>query len=126
MESLIYKFTINGRLDGLNEYTKANRGNKYGANTLKKRNQKEVLQGVYRAKLKPIDKYPLKVKIAWYEPNLRRDIDNVTFATKFILDALVQGGYIVDDSQKYINDISHKVLVDKSNPRIEVTLETDS
>lgn len=56
------------------------------------------------------------------EKNKRRDVDNITFATKFIQDALVKQGIIIDDSQKYINQLRHDVKVDKEYPRIEVQL----
>lgn len=70
-----------------------------------------------------MNKYPLMVKITWHEPNRRRDVDNIQFAVKFILDALVELQVIDDDSQKCITSINHKVVVDKDNPRIEVELE---
>jgi Holliday junction resolvase len=116
------KFTIQGRLNSLNEYIKACRGNVYSANNMKKRNQKAIREAVRVAKLMPIDKYPISLKITWYEPNSRRDIDNVQFATKFILDAMVEMQIIKNDSQKYVSEISHTVTVDKENPRIEVEI----
>lgn len=116
------KFTILGRLDGLNEYTNANRSNAYQGSTMKQQNQKVVIYYMRQAQLKKIENYPLTLKITWYEKNRRRDIDNITFATKFIQDALVKENIIIDDSQKYINKIEHEVLVDKDNPRIEVEL----
>ena len=116
------KFVIYGRLDGLNEYTKSCRGNAYGANNMKKRNQESVIWAIREHKLPKIDKYPIKLNIVWYEPNKRRDIDNVTFAVKFILDAMVEEKVIIDDSQKYVSEISHIVKVDKEDPRIEVEI----
>lgn len=117
------KFVIKGKLDGLNEYTRDNRANKYQGSNSKKINQQTAKIAIYKAKLKKVDKYPIQLKIAWYEPNKRRDIDNITFATKFILDALVETGIIENDSQKYVNSISHRVRIDKNNPRIEVEIE---
>lgn len=117
------KFEIKGRLDGLNEYTKVNRSNRYGANKLKRKNQNIVILGIRKYRVKPIHDYPISLSITWYEPNNRRDIDNVTFAVKFILDALVQEGILVDDSRKYVRSINHKVLTDKNDPRIEVEIE---
>lgn len=116
------KFTIPGRLDGLNEYTSSNRTNRYKANNEKKLNQMHVKYAIRKAKLTRVDKYPVKLKIAWYEPNKRRDIDNVVFATKFIQDALVNEGILVNDSQKYINGLEHIVMCDRENPRIEVEI----
>jgi Holliday junction resolvase RusA-like endonuclease len=116
------KFVIQGRLDGLNEYTNANRSNRYLANTVKHKNQNIVKFAIYKAKLKKVVNYPVMLKITWYEQNKRRDIDNITFATKFIQDELVNSGIIIDDSQKYINKLEHDVKVDKDNPRIEVEI----
>lgn len=116
------KFVIEGRLDGLNTYTGACRANRYGANAMKRKNEAKVIEGIKRAGLKKVEGYPLDLHIVWYEPNKRRDIDNITFATKFIQDALVKSGILKDDSQKYIVGLSHQVTVDQKNPRIEVEL----
>ena len=115
-------FIIKGRLDGLNEYTKANRGNKYGGNSMKRRNEQLVINAIQNYKIKKEECFPISLSIYWYEPNQRRDIDNITFATKFIQDALVRKGIIPDDSQKYICRLKHIVQVDKDNPRIEVII----
>ena len=118
------KFVIEGRLPGLNEYTKANRSNKYMANKMKQDIQAQIndciVRAVSRNELHVIDKYPVMIAINWYEPNSKRDIDNITFATKFIQDSMVQTGIIIDDSQKYIHGLVHHVEVDKEHPRIEV------
>lgn len=116
------KFVIPGRLDGLNEYTKANRANAYGGNSVKQRNEKAVKFAIRQAKLNKVVKYPIRLNIKWYEKNARRDVDNIIFAQKFILDALVKTNILENDSQKYVNGITHEVLVDKQNPRIEVEI----
>ena len=116
------KFVVPGRLDGLNEYTKANRANAYGGNNIKQRNEKAVKFAIRQAKLNKVIKYPIQLKITWDEKNKRRDIDNIIFATKFILDALVKSNILENDSQKYVNGITHEVSVDKQNPRIEVEI----
>lgn len=116
-------FVIKGRLDGLNEYTKCNRSNKYLGSKIKKNNEKVVILAIKQANLKKICKYPVEIIINWYEPNNRRDIDNVTFAIKFILDSLVKTGILIDDSRKYVIKVTHEVMTDKENPRIVVTLK---
>lgn len=117
------KFTIHGRLSGLNEYTNACRRNAYLANNMKRDNEETVKLAILSDKLKKIDKYPIILKITWYEPNKRRDIDNITFATKFIQDSLVNNGILENDSQKCVCGLSHIVRIDKDNPRIEVEIE---
>lgn len=116
------KFVIEGRLAGLNEYTSANRSNKYGGSKMKENNENHVIWAIRQAKLSKVDKYPIKLKITWYELNLKRDIDNIIFATKFIQDALVKSKIIKNDSQKYINKIEHEVILDRKNARIEVEI----
>lgn len=116
------KFVIEGRLDSLNEYTKANRTNRYQGASMKSRNEKIVLIAIREAKLKRVMKYPVELQITWYEPNKRRDLDNIVFAVKFIQDALVSAGIIENDSQKYIKKLSHTVEIDREKPRIEVVI----
>lgn len=120
------RFVIYGKLPGLNDYTRANRGNKYLANKMKQDIQKNICKyivfGVSMKDLEKVDRYPIGLKIKWYEPNNRRDIDNITFGTKFILDSMVCMGIIEDDSRKYVDSIEHVVYTDKENPRIEVEI----
>lgn len=93
---------------------------------MKKKNERLVmayiLQAVNFGEIYEIKKYPVQLNIKWYEPNDRKDIDNITFATKFIQDSLVRTGILEDDSRKYINQVNHTVFTDKENPRIEVEI----
>ena len=116
------RFTINGRLIGLNEYTKANRTKSYLANKLKREQEELVIWSAKSCKLEKVRAYPITLKIRWYEPNEKRDIDNITFAVKFILDGLVKSGYIENDSQRYVKSIEHIVDIDREKPRVEVEI----
>lgn len=93
---------------------------------MKKKNERlimaYILQAVNFGEIYEIKKYPVQLNITWYEPNDRKDIDNITFATKFIQDSLVRTGILEDDSRKYINQVNHTVFTDKENPRIEVEI----
>lgn len=116
------KFTINGRLIGLNEYTKVNRSNPYLANKLKREQEQLIYYNAMKCKLEKVRTYPIGLRIKWYEQNAKRDIDNIMFAVKFILDGLVKSGYIENDSQKYVKSIEHIVGIDKEKPRVEVEI----
>ena len=59
----------------------------------------------------------------WIEPNRNRDLDNVCFAKKFILDALVSNGIIETDGWRGVSGFTDEFGVDADNPRIEVTIE---
>lgn len=117
------KFTIEGRLDGLNEYTKANRSNRYAGAQMKARNEARVLEGIEAAGLTGLKiREPVLVSFFWYEKDRRRDADNVAFAKKFVLDALVKCGILEGDDPKHVAGFSDSVLLDKDNPRIIVVI----
>lgn len=45
---------------------------------------------------------PINIHFHWVEGNKRRDLDNVAFGKKFILDALVKCGKMKDDNRKFV------------------------
>lgn len=116
------KFVINGRLPSLNEYIRDCRNNKYKANNTKRNCENSIIFAIRDANVKRVTNYPVSLKITWYEPNKRRDIDNITFATKFIQDALVKAEILNNDNQKHIVCLEHTVKIDKYDPRIEVEI----
>lgn len=115
------KFEIPGNLPSLNEYTKVNRSNKFGGNKLKQQTEDMLMWCICKADLKPCER-PIKLKVIWYEKDLKRDADNVIFAKKFILDSLVKCGVLENDSRKFVIGFEDIVLVDRTDPRIEVEI----
>lgn len=116
------KFTIHDRLPGINEYTAQQRANKYGGNLMKRHAQKGIEAEIRAAKLKPI-KYPVTILYTFYEPNKRRDKDNIAgFAHKVIQDALVSCGILKDDAWDYITGYEDRFGIDKKHPHIDVEL----
>lgn len=67
MVAYMAEFIIYGRLDGLNEYTSANRSNRYKGSQMKLKNESIVIEAIKRYQLNKIKKYPIKLKITWYE-----------------------------------------------------------
>ena len=66
------------------------------------------------------------ITISCYEPNARRDDDNVTSgAAKCILDALQHQRIIKGDGQKYVRCVKRPAAVDRVNPRVEITILED-
>lgn len=114
-------FSIKGTLPGLNEVTRANRTHWSVGAKLKLEAEKRIGWYIREAKLEPV-KAPVHVEIAWYEPNRRRDVDNITSAVKFVLDALVREGVLQDDSQRWVRAIAHFICIDHEHPRVVVTL----
>lgn len=116
-----YKFEISKRLMGLNEYTKFNRANKYLGATAKKKEQEYIFWCI-RKQLGniSIDK-PVIGHFTWIEENKRRDLDNICFAKKFILDALVQAKVLKDDNRRIVTNFTDSFeYADKSKVIVEL------
>lgn len=118
-----YKFTIIGRLDGLNTYTAANRMNYQKGGRMKRDNEETIIWSI-RQQLRGIHiESPVLIYYCFYEPNRKRDNDNIlSCASKFIQDSLVKTQVLQEDNQKHIPHFYFDTFVDKENPRIEVTL----
>jgi len=113
------KFVIQGTLATLNEYTKANRGNKYAGAGIKKVNTdlvalyaKSQLRGKYER---------IHLDIKYVMKDKRKDKDNIAFAKKFILDGLVKAGIIKNDGWQEVEGWTETFEVD-SEERIEITI----
>ena len=65
---------------------------------------------------------PAKARVTFYEPNQKRDQDNVMSGLKYICDGLVAAGIIKGDSPRHLRFESVRVEYDRDNPRIEVEL----
>ncbi len=114
---------IDGQLPNLNEYTRACRGNKFLGAKMKK-NAEEWISIFIKQQLKDIHfEGTVELAFRWYEPNKKRDLDNICFAKKFILDSLVSNGIIVADGWKGVIGFTDNFFVDKENPRIEVDIK---
>lgn len=111
---------IKGRFPSLNDYVSKERTNRFVAAKMKREETERVWWSC--SQLKPV-KEPVAIHFRWYEPNRRRDIDNIRFGAKFILDGLVNAEIISDDSQRYVKRLSDEVLIDKDNPRVEVDIQ---
>ena len=120
---MTHTFTIQGRLDGLNKFISANRTNPYMGNKLKQENEEIVIWAI-RQQLKNLQiKKPVILKYDFYEPNKRRDLDNISsMAHKVIQDALVKTGVLKNDGWNEIISYIDQFYLDKENPRIEVTI----
>lgn len=121
-----YRFTIKGTLPGLNDYLKAERSfyGKYCKGNDMKQQSEMLIVNAIRLQLKRVKiKERVFVQYTFYEPNRRRDLDNISaVAHKFIQDALVKSGVLENDGWRNIKGYHDLFYVDKHNPRIEVVL----
>ena len=116
------KITIDGRLPGLNDLIGKSRTNKFAANNEKHQAERKVMCCAFEHRGRMF-KNPVDVYLNFYEPNERRDCDNiVSGGCKVILDALVLIGVLADDSRSHVRQIHPMVYTDRKNPRIEIEL----
>lgn len=93
------KYEINMKLPSLNDYVRVCRCNKYQAAKFKADIEQEI--GLHLTKM-PKWTNPIKIHFHWIEGNKKRDLDNIAFSKKFILDALVKYGKLQDDNRKCV------------------------
>lgn len=116
-----YKFEIDKRLMGLNEYIKLNRENRYKGNEAKQKEQSYIIWCI-KEQLGSLSIYkPVVGHFTWIEENRRRDLDNICFAKKFILDALVDAKVLKDDNRKIVTNFTDSFeYADKSKVIVEL------
>lgn len=114
-------FSMPGRLDGMNETMKMPRS-RYTQARRRKLIKYRIAQWIVALRV-PKFTVPVRIHMHWVERDQRRDRDNIRSGAKFILDALVKQQRIVNDSQKWVTELTDSYSVDKVNPRIEVTIE---
>lgn len=93
------KYEIEMKLPSLNDYIRVCRSNKFKAAKYKAEIEEEI--GLFLMKMPKWDN-PIKIHFHWIEGNKKRDLDNIAFAKKFILDAMVKFGKLKDDNRKCV------------------------
>lgn len=93
------KVVIDMKLPSLNEYVNVCRENRYKAAKFKQNLESDI--SLFLRRLPKFQK-PVRIHFKWIESNKRRDYDNIAFAKKFILDALVKLGKLKDDNRKFV------------------------
>jgi len=120
MNSVI--LTIYGKLSGLNDYTRACRSNRFVGAKMKVDAEMIITSHIQEQIPDVHFDGTVELKFRWYEPNKKRDLDNVCFAKKFILDALVANRTIVADGWKGVVGFTDQFFIDSEFPRIEVEI----
>lgn len=87
------------KLPSCNDYIRACRSNPHVGAKMKARTEESI--SLYLFRLPKFNK-PLKIGFHWVESSKRRDLDNICFAKKFILDAMVKCGKLKDDNRKCV------------------------
>ena len=120
---MAYRLVIDGKLAGLNDYINASRANRNYGNRLKREAEDIVIISIYQQLRGLRIEKPVFMKYRWYEPNEKRDRDNVSsMGRKVIQDALVETKVLKNDGWNDVVGFSDEFYIDRSNPRIEVTI----
>ena len=98
------------KLPSLNEYIKECRKNRFAGAKMK--NEVEESIGWYISQM-PRFESPVEINFHWIEGNKKRDLDNICFAKKFILDAMVKAGKLKDDNRKCVTAFTDTFAYDK-------------
>lgn len=93
------KYVIDMKLPSLNDYIKVCRSNKFQAAKYKKDIEDKI--GMFLLRMPKYEK-PIKIHFTWIEGNKKRDLDNICFAKKFILDAMQKYGKLENDNRNYV------------------------
>ena len=93
------KIVIDMKLPSLNDYIKVCRSNKFQAAKYKRDIEQQI--GLFLTKMPKYEK-PIKIHFTWIEGNKKRDLDNICFAKKFILDAMQKYGKLENDNRNYV------------------------
>lgn len=93
------QYEIDMKLPSLNDYIRVCRRNKFEAANYKADIESQI--ALFLAKMPKYSK-PITIHFHWVEGNKRRDLDNIAFAKKFILDAMVKAGKLKDDNRRHV------------------------
>ena len=104
------KLEIPYKFPSFNEYVNSCRARKYAGSVMKKKIEQDISYFINKL---PTYKNPIKIHFLWVEGNKRRDLDNVFYAKKFILDSMVKCGKIKDDNRKMVTGFTDEVTYSK-------------
>lgn len=115
-----------GKLPGLNEYVKACRSHPQAGNNMAQDAKMEVYADIINSKVGRFGN-PVEIRMVWHEPKdhgHRRDFDNITFAKKFVLDAMQKAHVIDNDDLKHIVSVTDEVIPEDKPPHgVEVYIK---
>lgn len=117
-------FTYPGTMPSLNEYLSAVGRHPKAGNTMKQKFIRD-LSWCIRGDLKKwhTDK-PVILHYIFYEPNKKRDKDNIfSTCSKYTQDCLQKCGVIPNDGWANIVNFTHDFYIDAIRPRVEVYIE---
>ena len=114
-------YWIDLKLAGLNEFIHASGVSVGYKNKIKQETQKRIAEFISDM---PEYTEPIGIKFTWYSSSDKRDLDNISFAKKFILDEMKELGKIVDDSPKYVQWFTDDIVFGKDGVQLEIVTKS--
>ena len=119
---MIATLVIDGTMKGLNDWRDAIQRSPHAGNDMA-RAAKHRVESLARQQMVPRFDGPVVVVFDWFEPNLRRDLDNIAgTGQKWVLDGLVAAGVLPDDDMAHVVGIQHWAHLDALEPGAIVTI----
>lgn len=116
-----YCFEIKERLPSYNEYSNINRKNRYAGAKMKKEVELRIWAYISNQLKQTRIAKPIFITFTWIEENKKRDLDNICFAKKFILDALQKANVIENDNSSHVTGFTDKFkYADESKVIVEL------
>lgn len=118
-----YKIVIPGTFPGLNDFIQEANRSRHAGNKLKGM-YTNIAAAEARRQLRGLKiTNPVVIEYLWVEKKRIRDKSNIcAFGRKCIEDGLIKAGVLKNDGWREIKGFSDDFVVDKSNPRIEITI----
>ena len=108
----VVKLEIPYKFCSFNEYVNECRKNRYAGANMKRRIESDIAWFIDDL---PTFRKPVKIHFHWIEKGWRRDLDNISFSKKFILDCMVSEGKITDDNRHHVTAFKDTFETGKEN-----------
>lgn len=119
---MIATLVIDGTMKGLNDWRDAIQRSPHAGNDMARQAKRRV-ESLARLQRMPRFEKPVVIVFDWYEPNARRDLDNISgSARKWIIDGLVAAGVIDDDDLAHVVGLQDWPHFDPVSPGVIVTI----
>ena len=124
------QIVIPKELTDLNTYINAERRHRMQGANIKKKETNACIAYLKQAINNGFDidhvEYPLQITFKWYAKDRRKDLDNIAYAKKYIMDAMQKVNLIENDGYKQVQRYTDIYLVDKEKPRVEIEIRSMS
>ena len=102
----ICRLEIPYKFPSFNEFIRECRRNRYASGEFKKKVENDIAYFINKL---PKFQKPIKIHFVWIEENKRRDLDNIFYAKKFILDAMQRCGKLENDNRKHVTGFTDEI-----------------